>query len=205
MKKGLLLIGITAAIVVAYFIFFAKDDAAQPEAPKQQPLAKGRNSEAFNKPLNEMMNSYFELKNALVDWDTAKASATATALGDLATKVPYNELKADSTIIQTAQSFSGSVIAEAQGIVGENSIEGKRRSFYTLSENLYNLLRTVQYDQQVIYHDKCPMAFNEEDPGYWLSNEAEIVNPYLGNKHPKYKTGMLHCGSIEDSLNYVSK
>jgi len=205
MKKGLLLIGITAAAVAVYFIFFAKDDTEQLKAPKQQPLAQGRNTETFNKPFNDMLNSYFELKDALVEWDTVKASAAAVKLADLTDKVPLNEIKADSTIVETAKSFSGSIIAEAQAVAGENTIEGKRRSFYTLSENLFNLLRTVQYDQQVIYYDKCPMAFNDNETAYWLANITEIVNPYLGNKHPKYKTGMLHCGSIEDSVNYVNK
>jgi hypothetical protein len=96
-------------------------------------------------------------------------------------------------------------VAEAMGIAGENTIEGKRRSFYTLSENLYNLVRTVHYDQQVIYHDKCPMAFNDSEEAYWLSNTKQIINPYLGRKHPHYAGGMVGCGSVEDSIDYRNK
>lgn len=205
MKKGLILIGVTAVVIALYFLFFSKDDTAQQEAPKQQPLAQSKNTEAFNKPFNDMLNNYFDLKNALVEWDTAKATASALMLSELAGKLPYDELKGDATIVETAKSFSGSVMAEAQGVAGENTIEGKRRSFYTLSENLFNLLRTVKYDQQVVYYDKCPMAFNDNETAYWLSNSREIVNPYLGNKHPKYKSGMLHCGSVEDSVNYIAQ
>lgn len=205
MKKGLILIGLVAVIVAVYFIFFSKDDAAQPDVPKQQPLAQSKNSDAFNKPLNDMLNIYFDLKNALVNWDTAQTVSHAKKLAEIADKVPYDELKADSTIIQTAKSFSGSVIAEANGVAGETTIDGMRHSFYTLSENLYNLLRTVRYDQQVIYHDVCPMAFGDNDAAYWLSNSSEIVNPYLGNKHPKYHSGMMGCGSIEDSLNFKNQ
>lgn len=205
MKKGLIFLGLAVVIAAVYFLFFTKNEAAQPEQPKQQPLAQGSNSEAFNKPFNDMLNSYFELKDALVEWDTAKASSSATKLGDLAAKIPLNELKADTTIVETAKSFIGSVIAEAQGVTGESTIEGKRHSFYTLTDNLYNLLRTVKYDQQVVYYDKCPMAFNDTETAYWLSNNKEIVNPYLGKNHPKYKAGMLHCGEIEDSVNFVSK
>ncbi len=109
------------------------------------------------------------------------------------------------TIIATAKSFSDNVVAETRGVAGENTIEEKRRSFYTLSENLYNLLRTVQYDQQVIYHDKCPMAFNDSEEAYWISNTKKIINPYLGKKHPHYAGGMVGCGSIEDSLDYRNK
>jgi hypothetical protein len=205
MKKGLILIGLTALVVAVYFIFFSKSDDAMPEAPKQQPLAQSKNTDAFNKPFNDMLDSYFDLKNALVDWDTAKATASALKIVELSGKIPYDEIKADTTIIQTAKSYSGSVIAEAQGVAGETSIEEKRHSFYTLSENLYNLLRTVRYDQQIIYHDMCPMAFGDNDPAYWLSNSKEIVNPYLGNKHPKYHSGMIGCGSIEDSVSFTKQ
>jgi len=205
MKKGLLLIVITALAVAGYFIFTGNDDEQESDQVKQQPLARGKNSDAFNKPFNEMLNEYFVLTNAFVEWDTAAASKAASVLGDLAAKIPYEQLMADTTIIATAKSFSESVIAEAAGISGETTIEGMRRSFYTLSENLYNLLRTVQYDQQVIYHDKCPMAFNDSEEAYWISNSKKIINPYLGKKHPRYASGMLGCGGIEDSLDYRAK
>jgi hypothetical protein len=205
MKKGLAIIGATVAVIAVYFLLFYKKNEPKDTSDKQQPLAQSKNSDTFNTPFNNMLNSYFDLKNALVDWDTARASASAKKIIELAAEVPYDNLKADTTIIATAKSFSESVIAEAKGVAGENTIEEKRRSFYTLSENLYNLLRTVHYDQQVIYHDKCPMAFNDSEEAYWVSNTRTIANPYLGKKHPHYASGMVGCGSIEDSIDYRSK
>lgn len=205
MKKGIAIIGAAVVVVAVYFILFYNKDEKPNDVSKQQPLAQSKNSEEFNKPFNDMLNSYFDLKNALVEWDTAKASVTANTLATTAEQVPYNKLNADATIVATAKSFSGSVVAEAKGIAGETTIEGKRHSFYTLSENLYNLLRTVHYDQQVIYHDQCPMAFNDNEEAYWLSNTRTIVNPYLGKKHPRYASGMITCGSIADSIDYREK
>ncbi|MEP7317841.1 MAG: DUF3347 domain-containing protein [Panacibacter sp.] len=202
MKKGLAIIGVAVAAIAAYFLFFNGSTDAKEEAPKQQALTQSGSDDAFNQPFGEMLISYFALQAAFVDWDTAKASAAAITLADLSAKVPYQQLKADTTIIATAKNFSENIVADAQGIAGENTIEGKRRSFYTLSENLYNLLRTVHYDQQVIYHDKCPMAFNDEEEAYWITNSKEIVNPYLGKKHPKYASGMIGCGNVEDSIDY---
>jgi hypothetical protein len=202
MKKGIAIIGATVIVVAVYLILFYKKNDRPNDVPKQQPLAQSKNSDEFNTPFNDMLNSYFDLKNALVDWDTAKTSAAANTLATLTQKVPYDKLKADTTIVATAKSFSDNVVAEARGIAGETTIEGKRRSFYTLSENLYNLLRTVHYDQQVIYHDQCPMAFNDNEEAYWLSNTRSIVNPYLGKKHPRYAGGMVTCGSIADSIDY---
>ncbi|HRH50135.1 MAG TPA: DUF3347 domain-containing protein [Panacibacter sp.] len=201
MKKGLAIIGVAVAAIAAYFFFNASGEKKE-EEPRQQALTQSSNNDAFNKPFGEMLNSYFALQTALVDWDTAKASAAADTLAVLMGKVPYDALKADTTIIATAKSFSENITADAQGLAGDNSIEEKRHSFYTLSENLYSLIRTVHYDQQVIYHDKCPMAFKDSEEAYWITNSKEIINPYLGKKHPMYKSGMIGCGSIEDSIDY---
>ena len=204
MKKGLALIGIVIAGLAVYY-FLNREKTPVQEGERLQPLAQGRHSEAFSKAVNDVLQGYFSVKNSLVEWDTAAASTAATAFASAMGNIPFNELQADSTITETAKSFAESIAAEATAISGEADIEGKRRSFYTLSENLYNLLRTVQYDQQVIYHAKCPMAFNDTEEAFWLSNTREIVNPYLGKKHPKYHSGMLACGSIEDSLDYRAK
>jgi len=204
MKKGLAFIALAAIVIAVYFLFFNKEEK-KPEEPKQQALAQSKNSDEFNKPFNDFLSAYYALKNAFVEWDSLQVNKTAEALIGQAAKVPYKSLKADSSIISTAQSFSESVVAESKGIIGEPTIEGKRRSFYTLSENLYNLIRTVHYDQQVIYHIKCPMAFNDTEEAYWISNSSEIVNPYLGKKHPKYHAGMIGCGNVTDSIDYRQK
>ncbi|HVX50412.1 MAG TPA: hypothetical protein VHB48_09645, partial [Chitinophagaceae bacterium] len=120
-------------------------------------------------------------------------------------KVPFDSLKADSIIIKAAKSVASNIDADCIGIAGDSSIEDKRRSFYELSENLYNLLRTVKYDQQVIYHMRCPMAFGDDKEGFWLTNVDTIINPYLGLRHPKYQAAMINCGNIEDSLDFRSK
>lgn len=205
MKKGLLLIGIVVVVVAVYFIFFNKSDNPADEGPKQQPLVQGKNSEAFNKPFNEMLQAYYKLHDALVDWDTTKATAGANDVQKLLALVPFDSLKADSAVILTAKSIAASANADCLGIVGDSAIAEKRKSFYGLSEDMYNLLRTVKYDQQVIYHMHCPMAFGEDKEAFWLSNTSTIINPYLGNKHPKYHAGMMGCGDVQDSLDFRSK
>lgn len=203
MKKSWIIGGGVIAIIAIYFLFFFNEDKSEnAKLPKQQPLAQNKNNETFNAPFNKLLDKYFDLKNAFVEWDTVQINKDAKQLQQFAGEAPYHALQADSVIIQTAKSFSDNIAAECGEMIAGDSIEEKRHSFYTLSENLYNLLRTVKYDQQVIYHDKCPMAFNDNEAAYWLSSKREIVNPYFGNKHPHYKSGMLSCGSIEDSIDY---
>jgi hypothetical protein len=63
----------------------------------------------------------------------------------------------------------------------------------------------VRYDESTIYLQECPMAFNDTDPGLWLSKTSDIRNPYLGVQHPKYKSGMLECGETKDSLDFMTR
>jgi Cu(I)/Ag(I) efflux system membrane fusion protein len=63
-----------------------------------------------------------------------------------------------------------------------------------ISDNIYDLVRSVRYDQQIVYHQYCPMAFNDAG-AYWLSNTSDIENPYFGKK-------MLTCGEIKDSVDF---
>jgi hypothetical protein len=44
------------------------------------------------------------------------------------------------------------------------------------------------------------MAFGEDHDANWISNTAEIINPYLGKKNPEFKATMIHCGETKDSI-----
>ncbi|MEP6513696.1 MAG: DUF3347 domain-containing protein [Parafilimonas sp.] len=202
MNKGLIIIGAAAIVIAIYFLLYNKKSDSETLSVEQQTLSKGKNSDAFNQPFNGALNKYFTVEDALVNWDTIAANKAATELSATLSNVPYDELKINSDSINKAKNLSESAAAEAKGLIAENTIESKRRSFYTLSEAMYNLLKTVHYDQQVIYHQKCPMAFNENEEGWWISNSSNIVNPYLGNKHPKYHGAMISCGNVGDSIDF---
>lgn len=204
MKKFILLIVI---FIVAVFLGYKllSDKKAQPELAKDQALRIGRNSSAFNAAFAGLMSDYFSLKDALVQWDTLKADQAAYTLGMKVDSLPLRTLKADSSIVLTAQSLAASISGEAKGLTGETGIEARRRDFNMLTDEMYNLIRTVRYDGETIYHIRCPMAFKDSVEGFWLSNTSSIVNPYLGVKHPVYKNKMVGCGEVIDSLDFVKK
>ena len=58
----------------------------------------------------------------------------------------------------------------------------------------------INYEGPTLYFENCPMAFGENNAANWISNSAEIVNPYMGKKHPQYKATMLGCGEVKDSI-----
>ncbi len=204
MKKFILLIVI---FIVAVFLGYRllSDKKAQPDQPKDQALRIGRNSDAFNTAFSGLMNDYFSLKDALVQWDTLKADQAAYALAMKVDSLPLRTLKADSSIVLTAESLAASISGEAKGFTGENGIETRRKDFNMLTDEMYNLIRTVRYDGDRIYHIRCPMAFSDSVEGFWLSNTPTVVNPYLGVRHPVYKNKMVGCGEIVDSLDFVKK
>ncbi|PWT71099.1 MAG: hypothetical protein C5B59_18825, partial [Bacteroidetes bacterium] len=204
MKRVIMLIIIVALAGFTAYKLLSKKQVIS-EAKAESPLMISKNSEAFNASFEKLMNDYFGIKEGLVEWDTTKANQAATALITSADSLLLKELKADSNVVLTAENYASSISNEAKGFIGEKSIEQKRHSFNMLTSEMYDLVRVVKYDKEVLFHIKCPMAFNDSLEGYWLSNTSKITNPYLGKKHPTYKDKMLGCGEVVDSLDFARK
>lgn len=199
----MLVVIVGLAAFTAYKLLSKKED--KPVEAKEGPLTISKNSDAFNASFAKIMNDYYELKDAFVEWDSAKVNRLAQSLKNSSDSLLIRELKADSSVIQTAQSYVKTIDGEVDGLIGENTIEQKRRAFNMLSNDIYDLVRVVKYDRETLYHIKCPMAFNDSEEAYWLSNTSKVVNPYLGKKHPTYKDKMLGCGEVTDSLDFAKK
>jgi hypothetical protein len=199
MKKFILLgIVFVAAGFLAWKLL--SDKPVHNVGPADKPLVISKNSGVFNDSFTVLLNNYFAMHDALVNWDTLKADQAAYALAARADSLPVQLIKADTNIILTARSLTASISGDAKGFVGETGIEGRRQSFNILTEELYNLVRAVNYDAGTVYHIRCPMAFKDSIEGYWLSSTSKVINPYLGNKHPVFKAKMLDCGMVVDSF-----
>ncbi|HXB94431.1 MAG TPA: DUF3347 domain-containing protein [Puia sp.] len=204
MKKFLLLVIVfVAAGFLAYKLL--RDKPAQPVQHKDDALRISENPETFNVAFDSLLAQYFALRDALVNWDTLKADQAAYGMAARADSLPIRLIRADTAIVLTARSVAAELSGNAKGFSGERGIAGRRQSFNILTDNLYNLLRTVRFDKETIYHMRCPMAFQDSLEGFWLSDNSQIVNPYLGNKHPVYQRKMLGCGEIVDSFDLTKK
>ena len=153
-----------------------------------------KNTDSFNIAFDSMLNDYDSLRVAFINWDTIAADKYAALLQTSLISVPYSQLK-DETAATNATSIAQNAADGLQTLINIDSIKNKRRFFYTVSESIYHLIKTTGYDKAVIYHKKCPMAFNGEREGWWISEIKTIDNPYLGKFHPKYKNAMLECGT----------
>lgn len=168
------------------------------ETPAAAPVAQALDSSAWSgtdRQLNPLLNRYLALKDALVEWDASAADQAATAFRTYA-----DSLSKDSTVAPTIAQQLASLEAEAAGFLGDSSLTEKRRAFHMMSQQLLPMLKEASFRAQPVYQQICPMAFNDNETAFWLSNQREVMNPYLGKKHPKYASGMLHCGELGDSL-----
>lgn len=152
----------------------------------------GKHNPEFNTSYTRLLSAYFELKDAFVKTDDSAVNKASVLLTAALDSMKWGDLKDDTLAMKAIGSVFNSIHADAASIARETDIEEKRRTFSTISENLYQLTQATRFDQQVVYHQYCPMAFNDAG-AYWLSNSTEVLNPYFGDK-------MLHCGEVTDSL-----
>ena len=166
---------------------------------KVAPLTISTTSGAFNESFARLLNNYFSLRDALVEADSVKVNASATTLQLNASNLKLDEIGGDTTgtIRETAKLFAETISGSANALAGEDGLEAKRREFNMISDALWSLTRTVQYDGQKVYYLFCPMALDNSG-GYWLSQTPDIGNPYYGNE-------MLTCGEVKDSLDYSKR
>lgn len=204
MKKVLVFLVVLIAAFSVYW-FFIRTKESKPKAPKQAPIAVKKHSELFNSSIDNMMNAYYAIKDAFVEGDTLKVKQHTGVFIKILDNLVLDELKKDDTmILATAKANIEDIKANASSILNQTDITLMRQDFRTVSDMLYpGFFKTINYEGANLYLQNCPMAFDGDKDANWISNSEEVVNPYLGKNHPKYKGTMLHCGEVKDSI--VSK
>lgn len=193
MKKVIIPIVILIALVfTAYLLLFKKKEQSH---EKLSPISVN-SSDSLTGSIDGALQAYFTMKDAFVKSDTALVNSNASAFVIKLDLMKFADIKTDSTIIQLASQIKETISSQAKAIVSTTGIDAKRKIFQTVSDGMFDLLRTVRYNGSTVYQDYCPMAFNNAGAA-WLSNSREIVNPYFGEK-------MLHCGELRDSVS-ISK
>lgn len=205
MKKFFAILGILLVVFVGsvYFIYF-RGGKKRPKGPKPVSLVVSKHSDSFNQSVQSLLDAYYNMSEAFVNWDTTAISTSGNQLKLALDSLKIDELKVDTTgIYESALDPLNNAKAEIAAILSNPAIDGKRLSLNNLSENLRLLFIVVKYDREKMYWQECPMAFGEDKPGNWLSKTDIVRNPYLGNKHPQYKDEMLTCGGPKDTLNFM--
>ncbi len=199
MKKAFLLIGVLAlALGITYLVLHKSDSEGNKAVEKDPALLVGSKTSAFNRSIAGVLTAYFELSGAFFNADTSLISVKAKNLSVTVDSIRFDQFKADSSLILTAVTVAQSIPSEIAGLLGEKTMEQKKREFNMITADLYSLIRAVKYDGNVIYYMSCATAFMDSTEGNWLSNTTAISNPYSG----KNNSGTPECGEIKDSLRF---
>jgi hypothetical protein len=193
---------------IIFFLFMllsgCREQAKQP-LPEKKPVP-GKYSAAFNEGIQHLLSNYYQLSESLVNWDSTNADAHAATLIKSLDNTSLDELKKDSLVHQTALTYIPQLKDNLSAMRSAADITGKRKAFNTVTENFYDLLRSIQYDRATIYLEECTMPYNDTGSGLWLSRTNigdSIRNPYLGLHHPRYGKGMLTCSEVKDSVHFI--
>lgn len=200
MKKIFILVIVLLIAFGGYWVFLkGKKEGA--EMAKVEALVVNSHSTSFNAGIDSLLNAYFALKDAFVEADSLSAKSACKSLIAVADSNRLAELKKDSSgIYESAIMQLSDVKANAESLITQTNLTEMKQDFRMIGESIYPLLKTIHYEGKTLYWQNCPMAFGEDKGANWISNTEEIINPYLGKKHPEFKSGMLHCGEIKDSI-----
>ncbi len=193
-------------LVIGLLRFFIYDKATKSgdSAPKDPPLSVSKHSDSFNNSVGDLLTAYYGMIEGFVNWDTVVINERGNALMLAFDSLKLDEIKKDSLIYQTALDPYSNAKIELGAILEDPSLSEKRGSLNILSDNLRNLLVIIKYDQAKVYWQECPMAFDGDKPGNWLSKTIAVRNPYLGTKDPQYGNKMLECGGPKDTIDFVA-
>lgn len=127
----------------------------------------------------QLLNAYYKLKGALIGSNATLAAINAEEMVNVINGADKQTINDDGR---------GSLLKAANTISQLEDIKLQREKFATLSNNMFQLAKTVRLSVDPVYEQYCPMK-----KALWLSNEKAIKNPYYGS-------GMLTCGFIKSSL-----
>lgn len=201
MKKIVALIVLLLVAFSAYW-FLLRSKGSKPKEPKQTAIAVKTHSNTFNSSIDNLMGAYFNIKDAFVEADTTKAKERTRLFISMLDSIPVSELEKDTLLIaETIKANIADIKANAVSLLQQTDITEMRQDFRTVSDMLYpGFFKAINYEGPTLFLQNCPMAFDGDKDANWISNSSEIVNPYLGKMHPKYKATMLNCGEVKDSL-----
>ena len=145
---------------------------------------------SFQTQLASVFTSYVELKDAFVASDANKVKDEAKQTDEALAKVDMKLLSGAAH--NDWMNYLSAIQSSLKEIQGMTDIEAQRKSLSNLSDNLYKSVKAFGLGGKEAFYEYCPMAFNNEG-AYWLSDQAQIRNPYFGDK-------MLTCGEVKEKL-----
>lgn len=134
---------------------------------------------AGNTRLSKILQSYYDVKDALVAGNSKTASESATDFIKNLNGISFKLISEGNV---------NSLLKDAGTIADAKSIDKQRAAFANFSTNVTAVAKELKMSDQPVYIQYCPMK-----KASWLSSEQTIKNPYYGSS-------MLTCGKVTDTI-----
>ncbi|HKZ66509.1 MAG TPA: DUF3347 domain-containing protein [Chitinophagaceae bacterium] len=138
--------------------------------------------------IKNIVDHYLHIKNALANDNEREAASGAKMLSEGLAKVDKSFLTPEQKKIYDENEED---LKEHAEHISKSNIDHQREHFSMMSEDVYNLVKAFG-GGRTLYHDHCPMANNNKG-AMWISEMAEIKNPYMGSSMPT-------CGTVEEKI-----
>ena len=138
--------------------------------------------------IKNIVDHYLHIKNALANDNESEAANGAKMLSEGLAKVDKSFFTSEQKKIYDENEED---LKEHAEHISKSKIDHQREHFSVMSEDVYSLVKAFG-GGRTLYHDHCPMANNNKG-AMWISEMAEIKNPYMGRDMPK-------CGTVEEKI-----
>lgn len=166
-----------------------REQAQQEQRAEQLQSQMIQTTPEFDYKLTEILNAYFDLKDAFVESDADQSKEISQSLISISEGVNTSGLNQPSEEIWA--SLKDSIEEQSNQIYMQDNVVDQRYHFESLSEAMITLVETYQPVDYEIYHHSCPMV--RDGSADWLSREEQIKNPYHGES-------MINCGETIQRL-----
>lgn len=204
MKKILLGLLIVILAIGGYFWYkFSNNKSGGFDGEKAKKIEVKSATPVFDAGIKAMLTSYFAMKDAFVNADTTAAKAACTTMIATIDSIKLDELKNDTSGLEnTVGPLLNDVRSNAASLLAQPVIKEMRLDFNQVNQQMYSLLKAINYKGETVYWQSCPMAFDGNQEANWFDSKSGLArtNPYLGKSDPKYGGSMLNCGEEKDSI-----
>lgn len=178
------------ALISAFILFTAceppeQQQAQQEQRQQQMQMQVVETTPEFNEQMAEVLDRYFELKDAFVESDAESAKHYADLLREKAENIERSGVNEETLALWV--SYSEIISERSAELISQEDVDNQRYHFEYISESMIEMVKTFQPVGYEIYHQSCPMV--RDGSADWLSREEEIQNPYHGDR-------MMRCGEV---------
>ncbi|MEX2397870.1 MAG: efflux RND transporter periplasmic adaptor subunit [Balneolales bacterium] len=158
----------------------------------QSSINKEQVPDVFRQQFDELAKIYLEIKDALTKDDLETASTNIDSFNETLSDIDM-DLVEDQEQMKVWITQQEALKKHIDTVEQAEDLAGFRNQFVLLSGAMGEILTTFGVDRRLYVHF-CPMIRDNEG-GYWLSENEEIVNPYM-------EESMRNCGEIIEEINF---